>query len=40
MPTIWASRAASARIFGAPPPTKNGTGCCTGFGMPSSSVTW
>ena len=40
MPTICASRAASPRIFGAPPPTQNGNGCCTGFGMPSRSVTW
>ena len=39
IPTICASRAARASTFGPPPPTKKGTGCCTGLGMPSSSVT-
>ena len=41
IPTIFASRAASPRIFFPPPPMRNGRSApCGGFGMPSSSVTW
>ena len=39
MPTICASRAASARIFGPPPPiTNGGSGAAPAWACPSSSV--